>query len=247
MAIFSYNQELINTPTMGCLQELGELKPGINLRPAEGGRLVAAWLLAHDSKAIPLTRLIFAMKPVYFRKPSQLDGIRVVSIASPEAVSRAWALDILTRTPPVSRTLHAPGWVRESPWLRPIARLWGEGLTQAPDLAVDERIFQWANSDPDGLLEAARSIAEGKPDPPGSNASRLRALLQRIEADTRQDCLAKRTELLLRNRPEGLVEAVDILIKHPDAVRAVLLRSGFTDEASIGGFLDRDLNEGKPR
>jgi hypothetical protein len=244
-AILAYN-ELINTPTMACLQELGQLKPGIILLPTDESRFPDAWLLTHDSKAIPLTRLIFAMTPTYSRSPDQFDGLRVATIASPEAVSRAWALDILTRMPAVSRTLRAPGWVRESPWLRPFARFWGEGVTTGPDLAVDERIFRWAKSDSEGLRRAARAIAEGKPVEPGSNAARLRAFLDRQDADTPKDCLEKRKDLLLRNRPEGLVEAVEILIARPDAVKAVLLRSGFTDVHSIGGFLDQDIIARQP-
>ena len=52
---------------------------------------------------------------------------------------------------------------------------------------------------------------------------------------------AQFSERLLAARPEALVEAVEILIARPDAVRTVLTRFAYTDPHSIGGYLDRGL------
>ena len=245
-AIDTYNSELINTPTMACLQELGQIKPGIVLGWPDHGKFPHAWMLTHDSKAIPRTRLLFAMKPVYERSPAQLDGLRVASIIGPEAASRAWALDILTRAEGSPETVRAPDWVRRSPWLKPFARFWGEGVTRGPRLEVDERIFTWAKTDPQGLRSAAQALADGKPSEPGSSAAKLRAYLGRRDFDTPKDRLDWRTGILLGNRPEALVEAVNILINRPDAVRSVLLHPGFIDPQSIGGHLDQDVIARKP-
>ena len=246
-AAVDFLNELINTPSMDCLQELGALKGTIILGAPDPNRFPHGWILTHDSKAIPLTRLLFAMEPFYPRNPSQLDGLRVVTVDTPEAVSRAWALDILTRGASPSQTLRAPNWVRDTPLLRPFARFWGEGVSKGPLLSVDERIFDWARADPDGLRAAARAVASRGTIEPGSGAARLRAFLDRKDADTPKDRLEWRTGVLLRNRPEALVEAVEILIARPDAVRSVLLRSGYTDVDSIGGFLDQEMTARKPR
>jgi Dolichyl-phosphate-mannose-protein mannosyltransferase len=245
-AIDTYNTDLINTPTMGCLQELGQIKPGIVLGWPDHGKFPHAWMLTHDSKAIPRTRLLFAMKPLYERAPIQLDNLRVATIVAPEGASRAWALDILTRAEGPPESTRAPDWVRRSPWLKPFARFWGEGVTKGPRLGVDERIFTWARSDPEGLRAAARTLAERKPIEPGSNAARLLAYLERKEQDTTKDRLEWRTGILLRNRPEALAEAVDILISRPDAVKAVLLHPGFSEPRIIGGYLDQDVIVRKP-
>ena len=240
ISIRFFNEDLVNPPTFDCLQELGALRGDIILRSDDPDKIPYGWMLTHDSKATPMTRLMFAMTPIYNRKPVQLDRLRVVTVDSPEAASRAWALDILTRgvgTPDVSRV---PKWVRDSPWLRPFARFWGEGVTKGPPLAVDEAIFAWARDDPEGLRAAARTIAERRPVEPGSKASKLMAYLDR---PLFMDPAAWRSWVggLLRNRPEALSEAVEILIARPDAVRSVLLRPGYTHEASIGGFLDEGL------
>ena len=246
-ASVEFFNSLINTPSFACLQELGALRNDLVLGSRSETEIPFGWTLTHDSKATSMTRLMFAMTPFYGRNPGQLDGLRVVTVLSPEAVSRAWALDLLTRGvsgPP--EPPHAPRWVRDSPWLRPFSRFWGEGLTMGPPLVVDERIFTWAGTDPEGLRAAARTIAGRKPIDAGSGAARLMAYLDRPLFD---DPTAWRTWVrqLLRNRPEALVEASEILIKRPDAVRSVLLRSGYTDEGSIGGFLDQGVVAGKSR
>ena len=150
---------LINTPTMDCLQELGDLRGDIVLGSADARIIPFAWSLTHDSKAGPFSRLLFAMTPLYARTPRQLDGLRVVTLDSPDAVSRAWALDLLTHVSTPSETLRAPRWVRSSSVLAPFARFWGEGVTMGPTLAVDPTILQWARTDPAGLRAAARLIA----------------------------------------------------------------------------------------
>jgi hypothetical protein len=235
--------ELVNTPTFQCLQELGRLKPTITLGAPDPEHFPHGWILTHDSKATPFTRLLFAMTPLYESRPRQLDGLRVVTVDTPEAVSRAWGLDVLTRAPSKSVIMHAPEWVMRSAWLRPFARFWGEGVTLGPALDSDETIFTWARVDPSGLREAAKILAIGAPIEPGSKAARLRSFLDRTLSDDPQDQRKWRgwVEALLRARPEGLAEAVEILIAHPDDVRAVLTRSRYTDPAEIGGPLDRDL------
>jgi len=237
---------LINTPTMICLQEMGELKGSLVLGFPDRDRFPHGWMLTHDSKATPLTRLLFAMTPLYGRSPRQLGGLRVVTVDSPEAVGRAWALDLLTRGPTRSEVGRAPGWVRASPMLRPFARFWGEGLTMGPTLAVDEPIFALARSDPARLLASARTIAGRGPIGPGSDAARLRVFLDRRVGETDEDRLDWLTEILLRARPGALVEAAQILIDRPDAVRSILLHPAYTDPASVGGFLDQNRKSPLP-
>ncbi len=245
-----FTNDLINTPSLACLQELGRLKGTITLGWADLDHVPHGWMLTHDSKATPLTRLLFAMTPKYARTPRQLDGLRVVTVNSPETVARAWALHLLTRGASWPEVEHAPPWVLASPWLRPFARFWGEGISKGPRPAIVEEVFDRARTGPSGLIRSAREVARDPTGPgPDPTADRLRAFLRRRygtpdETDKRFDW---RADLLLHIRPEALVEAASILVAHPDAVRSVLLRPGFTDPATIGGYLDRDLVGGKPR
>ncbi len=236
--------ELINTPTFTCLQELGALRGDIVLGTPDTTKIPYGWSLTHDSKTTPFTRLLFAMTPLYARKPKQLDGLRVVTLDSPEAVSRAWALDILTHVATRSETLKAPDWVRSSLALAPLARFWGEGVAKGPTLAVDPTLFTWALDDPGGLREAARAITDRRAIDPGSGAARFRAFLDRRVFDdpkAQEQWRSMWAGSLLRNRPRAIVEAVEILIARPDAVRDVLLHPTYVDPNSIGGFLDRDV------
>jgi hypothetical protein len=217
------------------LQSLGQLRPDIGFSARSAGQFPYVWLLTHDSKATTFTRLLYAMKPWYAIAPRQLDGLRVGTVADPVAVSRAWALWLLTQGPEIRpERPRAPDWVhRLAPFL---GRFWGEGLTEAPRVGVYEPVFQWAKQDPDGLLAAARVLAEHHEPGDDSGARRLMALLERPDLKS----ASYHTRLVLRVRPEALVEAVRILIAHPDAVRKVVTRSLYTDPATIGGTLDRD-------
>ena len=46
---------------------------------------------------------------------------------------------------------------------------------------------------------------------------------------------------LLKARPQGLVEGVQILVDRTEDVVKVMTRYGYTDPETIGGYLDRDL------
>ena len=233
---------LITTPTFDCLQELGELRGDIVLGTADARLIPYAWSLTHDSKAGPFTRLLFAMRPLYARTPAQLDGLRVVTLDSPAAVARAWALDILTHVSTPSPTLRAPDWVRSSAALAPLGRFWGEGVTQGPTLAVDPTIFTWARTDPVGLRAAARALADRSPATPIT--ARLRAFLTRpvfADPDSQGQWRDRWAGPLLQNRPQAIVEAVEILIARPEAVAAVLLHPGYTDPSAVGGYLDAGI------
>jgi hypothetical protein len=210
------------------LQSLGDLRGDIviGVRP---GAFPHMMLLTHDSKADAFTRLLFLMRPWYASRPEQLDNLRVLTVADPVQVSRAWALQILAdRDDPTPYPPLAPEWVRaNAPWL---ARFWGDGVTRFRRLGVNDEAFAWAKDDPDSLLRAARRIANGRTsDGDDDAAARLRAILDRYP---------DRSSLLLKARPEALVEAVEILIARPDAVRAALMRYPYTDPNDVGGPID---------
>jgi hypothetical protein len=228
-------------PTFYELQSLGRLRSDIKLVRRSRDRFPYAWLLTQDSKASAFTRLLFAMKPWYVLEPPQVGGVRLASVADPTAVSRAWALsllldaaDTLPPDPPAS-----PEWVREyAPILR---RLWGDGLEKSSRLTVNRAMLDWAAADPEGLLASARRLPKLAKDDDDPGARRLLDLLLldhrgRINA-VNQDLL----DQLLLARPEALAEAVQILVAHRDAVVKVMTRYGYTDQAWIGGYLDRDL------
>jgi 4-amino-4-deoxy-L-arabinose transferase-like glycosyltransferase len=224
------------------LHALGQIRRDVLFGWPTNEQLPYVWLLTQDSKASQFTRYLFAMEPWYALRPPQLDGLRVATVADPAAVSRAWALWLLTGTPE-RRAVPAgaaPGWVGQ--WLPWLGRFWGEGLAVEPPSRPYEPALTWARTDPDGLRAAARALAErGRAgDDPG--ARRLMEILadrpsERIPPDTR----IPDARVLLRVRPEALVEAVDILIRHPDAVRTVLTGLMYTEPEAIGGPLDRDF------
>ena len=235
---------LINTPSLDCLQDLGKLRGDIVLGSPDATKIPYGWMLTHDSKANPFGRLLFAMKPLYARTPAQLDGLRVVTLDEPKTVARAWALDLLTHVATPSPTLRAPAWVRSSPWLAPVGRFWGEGVTMGPELAVDPTLFAWARDDPAGLRAAARVVAARGLIEPGSKAARLQAFLDRRmfnDPETQAQWRRSWLEPVLRNRPEAVAEAVEILIQRPGAVHAVLLHPGYRDPALVGGYLDAGI------
>jgi len=233
-----------NPSTFHEWQSLGRLRGDVRLGWREPCPYV--WLLTIDSKSSPFTRLLFAMTPWYESRPRALDGLRVAAVADPVAVSRAWALWLLTDLPGgVAPALpEAPGWVRR--FAPVLGRFWGEGLTEARRAGVYEPLFAWAKSDPEGLLAAARQLA-GRREPGGDpGAARLLAILERHAQGPPGsfESVAYNPRPLLRTRPEAIEEAVRIVTRHPDAVRAVVNRRGYTDPAAVGGPLDRDLARG---
>lgn len=237
-AVDFYNQKSM-PPTFGDLQALGKLRGDVLLGTRKWDALAFAWLLTQDSKAWTITRLLFDMKPWYALEPRQLDGVRVATVADPVAVSRAWALQMLVESgeewpiPPDD----VPGWVQENaPWL---GRFWGQGLTKVPLRKVYEPSFEWAKTAPDRLRAAARALAERKPIAEGSDEARLLAVMKRFDRPDQPG--GNFSERLLYARPQSIVDAVEILITHPEAVRAVLGRYPYTDPSTVGGYLDRDL------
>ena len=111
--------------------------------------------------------------------------------------------------------------------------------SRAPDSSLSRRIRRMVTLDP-----GATALFFGGLTFPWSFYSDAVADLETLLA---AHPAARRVGIVLRNRPEALVEAVEILIARPDSVRAVLLRGGYTDEASIGGFLDEDLTARRAR
>ena len=259
-AMVDFQNPLTMPMTFIELQALGELRGDIQLGWPGYGDFPYVWLLAQDSKATAFTRLLFAMTPWYERSPSQLGGARVVTVADPLAVSRAYALRMLADAPdplPPDRP-KVPAWVdRYVPWL---GRLWGRGLTKIARLSLNQPIFAWAKNDPKGLRVAAEGLAKrAVADPkPLIEMAQKKARREKFEplGDEGQDRLLNvlmrdpnGTAVLVQGRPKALVEAVEILIAHPNEVRKVMTRSAYTDLDAIGGPLDRDLGQvadGKP-
>jgi len=235
-AAVGFSNEFTQPPTFATLQALGALRGDLDLNP-DASRFTYKWLLTHDSKANAFTRLLFAMTPWYERRPPQLGGLRVATVADPVAVSRAWAVQLLVSNVgprPAPTRAPLPGWLRR---LAPgLGRFWGEGLTQPDPPGVDQTMLDWARTDPKGLRAAARIVADRGPIDGNPGAQRLRKQLSRHD-DPKAPYSA--STILLEDRPRAVVEAVEILIARPEAIRAVLLKPGYTDPATIGGDLDR--------
>jgi dolichyl-phosphate-mannose-protein mannosyltransferase len=231
--------EKSNTITFQELQTLGALRRDIVLVARRKDQFPYGWLLTQDSKASALTRLLFAVRPWFASKPRQLGGSRVASVIDPIGVSRAWALQCLLDGPGVRVSKPpAPEWVRRiAPWL---ARLWGDGLVESYPLAISQEVLAWSRSDPDGLLAAARYLAAKRPLEADTNALRLAQLL--VNEPNPKGPRHYRAEVLLDARPEALVEAIQMLNAHRDEIARVLLRYGYTDPDTIGGYIDRDLS-----
>lgn len=248
----AFPNDLSKTSTFDDLQSLGALRADLILGEDRPNVFPYLWLLTHDSKAMAYTRLLSVLRPFYESRPAQLDGARVAALMGPDAAARALALQLLMDAPDRSRPdpPATPGWVRTyAPWL---GRFWGEGVTKIHRLTINEPLLTWAATDPETLRAVARVIAEwarAHPEelgqsrestlasPPFTNdpaAARLYKDLTRYDGP-RQSFSAK----LLRARPNTIVEAVEILITRHDAVRRVMLRSGFTDPEWIGGPLDQ--------
>ncbi len=180
------------------------------------------------------TRLLFVMRPWYSSQPRQLDGVQVAAVGDPVAVSRAYALKTLLDAADLSGPAPpaAPLWVRTRvPWL---ARLWGDGLTRPRRIALNQKILEWSRSDPAGLLAAARRIASKEPIEKGTDAQRLMELI--TDEATHKTMGHYLMKQLLARRPQGLVEAVQILNSRRDEVVKVMTRSGYTDPQWIGGI-----------
>jgi hypothetical protein len=217
------NERTSTLMTFEELQSLGELRPDIATRVRDPNVFPYVWLLTQDSKASPMTRLLFVMRPWYALRPPQLGGLRVATVDDPVAVSRAWALWLLAGGSDA----------------RTIAGSKSKKMARLVAPTVNESAFEWAASDPEGLRAAARDVAGGAPDPEDASARRLLRILRRYDQPAEPG--GRFSERLLKARPQALVEAVEILIRRPGAVRNVLTRFGYTDPDAISGYLDRDL------
>jgi hypothetical protein len=223
------------------LQSLGALRGDLRLDASSAGEFPYVWLVTNDSKTSAYTRLLFALRPWFEVRPGQLDGLRVLTIADPDAATRAWALSLLLDRPAdaprvPSAPAPLPHWLRRvAPWL---GRFWGEGLTLVPPLGINRPLLSWAASDPDGLRAAARIIA-ARPSQRSQDA-RARRLMAELTARDGPEGFSSR--VLLQARPEAVIEAVEIIIARSDSLRAVMLRYPFTDPRLIGGYLDENLH-----
>ncbi len=233
-AVLGYLNPNTEPGTFHELQTLGELRPDLILGGSGQGQFPYVWLLAQDSKATSFTRLLHAMRPWYVSEPRQLDGLRVAAVADPVAVSRAWVLSVLAESESdrARPRRQAPGWVhRYAPFL---GRLWGEGLVQPRLGVVNEPLFAWARTEPDVLLAAARNLAKGQGVSDEPTARRLLAMLERRQT-------SQQIRVIFNARPQSLVDAIQILMSRPEAIRAILTREAYTDPDTIGGPLDKDL------
>ena len=225
-----FPNDLTNPMTFQELQTLGAIRSDIKLwgdvkfKSSAYDKFDYVWLQTQDSKATAFSRLLFAMQPWFASQPRQLDGLRVVTVADPVAVSRAWALELL---------LDAPDPIPADP-------------PKVRRLMLNKSILDWASTDPQGLREAARFLADHKRNGAEGNAGAQR-LISLVVSDRNPRTVEIRQFLLdrlLKARPEALVEAVGILIDHRQAVSSVMTRYGYTDPESVGGYLDRDLPPG---
>lgn len=211
------------------LQALGRLRGDLRLSPGRD-RFPYMWLLTHDSKAEAFTKLLFQMRPWYGSTPTELEGARVLTVAGPVAVSRAWALKTLTvlnegRRPKLEAP---PEWARR--WVPGIEGLWAIRPTLAERAVLNRRVFEWAQDEPDRFIAAAEALANGEDN--DRDARALRALLSSSE---------KALSTLLEVRPEALAEAAWVLTRRHDDVRRVLERPGFLAPEHLGTTLDEGL------
>jgi 4-amino-4-deoxy-L-arabinose transferase-like glycosyltransferase len=228
-------------------QDEGRLRPDIVLGGRSPERFTFMWLLTHDSKALAFTRALFVMTPWYESRPKQLGEARVMAVMDPAAVSRAWALQLMCdapdRSPP--EPPKAPEWVRKTS--KTLARFWGDGLDAAPKLTINEPMFSWAATDPESLRAAAAEIlakvkAGAVPTAVDASLSEpARRLLTVVTRYDKPESGRNFSRILFKARPEGLTEGAEILIRHGETLKRVMLRSGYTDPLWIGGPLDRDI------
>jgi hypothetical protein len=249
---FLNNQTESAAPVFQDQQNLGIVRADVILGRGNSMPFPYVWLLAQDSKATAFTRLLFGMRPRYASEPHQLDGARVASVCDPLAVSRAWALFVLLDAPHRMSPdpPAAPAWAQKYIPMR--QRLWVYGLLaefgangrfrskRAAPLAVNQSVLAWSRSDPEGLLSAARHLAEKRPISENEGARRLFGLM----TDESPNGSQIRHELvfqLFAARPEALVEAAKVLNLHRDAVVTIMTTYAYTDPVRLGGYLDRDL------
>lgn len=239
------NELSMPSMVMSQYQDEGRLRADILLGGRRPDRFPHMWLLTHDSKADFFTRGLYVMKPWFESRPSQLGHARVLAVMAPEAVSRAWALQLMcdapsNAPPPLP---NAPNWIRQTS--KTLARFWGDGLDMARPLAVNEPIFQWAEKYPQMLRETAAELvnkAKSGVIPTLDDTSlseNARALLTIISRYDRPGQGRQFSRILFSSRPEGLTEAVEILIRQREKLRQVYVRSGFTDPDWIGGPVDQ--------
>ena len=126
-------------------------------------------------------------------------------------------LDAADRSPKDPPT--APGWVLNYAPL--LARLWGDGLTKAHRLAVNQTVLAWSRSDPDGLLAAARVIA--------SQDGTLQLRYLQTLADVGVE---KNTTIIL-------TDIAGLLTKLPGALGPVLARAAVTGNGGDAKALAR--------
>jgi hypothetical protein len=217
------------------LQALGQWRADIRIGPRETPAIPFVWHLTQGSTATAFTRLLYAMRPWYESRPTQVGGLRIASVAEPASVSRALALQLLTDAPSGGEEpgFAAPAWIMaRAPSL---AWCWGVGVPRSGRLNVDERIFSWARREPDGLRDAARSIVARR-EPITREMARLLAIFKRHDAFDPPD--QPTSARLLRERPRALLEAVEIIITRSAAVRTILTHQAYLEHDEIGGFID---------
>ena len=232
-AVVEFGNQQSAPTTFQELQSLGELRGDIRLSGGPGRAFPYIWLLTHDSKASAFTRILFAMTPELEWRPSRLGGARVAAVFDQVAASRAWALQLMLDAKSPNGRRKAAAGLRGLPIL---GRFWGEGLTPAAPLGFNEGIVRWAKDDPTGLRSAARALASNA-ESTRPEAKRLREILDRYPAEA---------ALLFRTRPEALIEAVEILIRHPEELRRLMGRYGYTDPDELGGALDAGVVRAEP-
>jgi len=240
----NFENPLTQPSTFLELRSLGQLRADVSLSKQDsspGSPFAYTWLLTQDSKSTDFTRLLFVMKPWYESRPPQLDGARVAAVIDGSATARAWFLFHLVPIHHLDPQGEPRVPVGGSEGASLLGRLWGEGLSPLPNPAVYEPIFEWAREDPDGLRAAAKRIARDKSPGDEPGARRLMAILTRKQNGMAESYLEALLRWHLRHEPEAMIEAVEIVIRHPDELRKVVTRCSYTDPDSIGGPLDEWL------
>ena len=102
-------------------------------------------------------------------------------------------------------------------------------------LAVNQAILDWSRHDPEGLLAAAKTIASGQSIEDDEQAKRLFDLMTTESNPKGPQIRHYLTSELLRLRPQALVEAIEILMRHRDEVVRVMTRYGYTDPSGSVG------------